>query len=94
MYINMYIMYIELAKGWTFHSPQTSHALAETNAPTSCRFSSIAVQASVAAEKTSDPMMLIRWVDGNLIILLVGGAITILKNISQWEGWHPIYYGQ
>ena len=51
MYINMYIMYIELAKGWTFHSPQTSHALAATNAPTSCRFSSIAVQASVAAEK-------------------------------------------
>ena len=22
---------------------------------------------------------------------LVGGAITILKNIDQWEGWHPIY---
>ena len=26
---------------------------------------------------------------------LVGGAITILKNMSssmsQWEGWHPIY---
>ena len=26
-------------------------------------------------------------------ILLVGGAITILKNhgVRQWEGWHPIY---
>ena len=24
-------------------------------------------------------------------INLVGGAITILKNIGQWEGWHPIY---
>ena len=23
--------------------------------------------------------------------ILVGGAITILKNMSQWEGWHPIY---
>ena len=22
---------------------------------------------------------------------LVGGDLTILKNISQWEGWHPIY---
>ena len=20
--------------------------------------------------------------------------LTILKNISQWEGWHPIYYGK
>ena len=26
--------------------------------------------------------------------ILVGGAITILKNMSQWEGWHPIYDGQ
>ena len=24
-------------------------------------------------------------------INLVGGAITILKNIGQWEEWHPIY---
>ena len=25
--------------------------------------------------------------------MLVGGAITILKNdgVRQWEGWHPIY---
>ena len=25
---------------------------------------------------------------------LVGGWPTPLKNISQWEGWHPIYYGK
>ena len=32
----------------------------------------------------------IRWEDSNISHLL-GGAITILKNMSQWEGWHPIY---
>ena len=25
---------------------------------------------------------------------LVGGDLTMLKNISEWEGWHPIYYGK
>ena len=28
-----------------------------------------------------------------IALILVGGAITILKNdgVRQWEGWHPIY---
>ena len=25
---------------------------------------------------------------------LVGGDLTMLKNISEWKGWHPIYYGK
>ena len=33
------------------------------------------------------------WQMGWSVNLLVGGAITILKNdgVRQWEWWHPIY---
>ena len=39
------------------------------------------------------PFWLPFWVGGMKHILLVGGAITTLKNhgVRQWEGWHPIY---